>query len=231
MSDHFTGLAPSDFSNGREAAALSLVASLSEMLSKDENARLGTLVVADSIQADATALTGPESAFVSIGVAESGVTLALNVLTEPHTDVLVDWLDESGSLRTLERLHAFDLVVFDRRPDNYEDRYASKKPKWSTRSQVVERERVALDEIDEHGLETLVASCKALDRRWERVGFSLVRCWPAGQCVLTGMQLLDEIASMISALVPVVGRVNYLGRQAKTSKAPALERASWRKPS
>ena len=38
------------------------------------------------------------------------------------------------------------------------------------------------------------------------------------------------IADAARDLLPIVGRVNRLARQAKTTKAPALERASWRKP-
>ena len=187
---------------------------------------------ADPVEADAeTPGARPESAFVSIAVAELGVTLALNVVTDPHCETFLNWLDESGSLKTLGRLDAVDLIVFDRRPDNYEDRYSSKKPKWTLRGHLVERTRVALDELDEYTLETLVASCKALDPRWERIGFSLARIWPAGQSVLTDDQLLDEMAGTIRALLPVAGRINYLARHAKASKAPALERASWRKPS
>jgi len=228
VSRKLTGLAASDFNDPGKAACEELAAVLSDLLSKDENARLGQIRIDSGAPDDPSAIDG---AFVSLAMDEAGLTVALIVVADPHGDVFADLLSESSTRKTLEALEDFDLVVIDRQPENIEDRYLNKQPKWKGQPSMSERLRIPVEDLDESAIEALGASIGTLDRRWERIGFKLIRSWPADVCVAKGEGLLAEIADALRALAPVVGRVNYRARQAKMSKAPALERASWRKPS
>lgn len=224
----FPPLTPSDFDANHALASERLSSSLSASLSGDERARLGQLQVAPA-ETDASG-TDQDGAFVSIEVHETGMTLSLHIVNDPHAEMFVDWLDESNAFKTLERLEGFDLLVLDRQPENPAERYSGKRPIWPTRARTAERERIVLDEIEPDALEALVASCRSLKWRWERVGFALTRTRSPDLCVELRDQLPVELVEEVRALLPLIGRVNRLARQAKGSKAPALERASWRKP-
>jgi hypothetical protein len=228
VSDRFAPLTPDDFAAGRALASDRLRSSVTVALSADERARLGQLQ-ADPANIDVST-TGQDGAFVSIAIDADGVTLSLSIVSDPHAEIFVDWLDESSAFKTLERLEGFELLVLDRQPENLAERYSGKRPIWPTQARTVERERIALEEIEPDAVEALLTSCRSLEWRWERVGFVLTTTRSPELCAERGDQFLVELVEDVQALLPIVGRINRLARQAKGSKAPALERASWRKP-
>ncbi len=230
MPGDFIGLAAEDFVAG-EPAAGRLAEYVTASLSDEEYTRLGTIRARGEtpVPADSRA-PAEDGAAVWITVEEAGVRASLNIVSDPHAGVFIDWLDQASSLRALERLEEFELLVMDRQPENIAERYSGGRPAWSRPSRLSERTRLRTEELDEENVERLVTALRTLEWRWERVGFALERVWRAERCLELGDQLPGEIASDLSNLAALRGRINHLARQAKASKAPALERASWRKP-
>jgi hypothetical protein len=224
-------LTPDDFAPGAKDTDLRLARSVAAELTDDENIRLGTVCV------DQGAMTpggregeNQDIAFVSVAVAELGVTLTLGIFADPHAGVFVDWLEGSSAIKILEGFEDFNLIVFDRTPENLDERYSGKRAAWRRQSRVVERIRIPTDDIEDDAIARLVASCQSLDWKWERIAFSIARLWPAAECVASGEAFVEDLVQAVRGLLPIVGRINYLARQTKTAKAPALDRASWRKP-
>jgi hypothetical protein len=229
----FVGFAAADFHSdpdlaNRRAALDRFGTAVRAELSTDELSRTGglSLVLSDDDQAS----TKESPADVQIMLAPDRLELRLWAMSDRAGTAFLDWLEESSSLARLGTMDRYQLVLVERRPANFEARYGAERPKWSGTNQLLIREKCSAADIDEDFRQELLSVCATFDQRWQKFGISLQIVWEAADAISSGVDLGMEVAVHIRTLLPILGFVNLAVRRAKASRAPALDRASWRKP-
>jgi hypothetical protein len=229
----FVGFAAADFHSdpdlaNRRAALDRFGTAVRAELSTDELSRAGglSLVLSDDDQAS----TKESPADVQIMLAPDRLELRLWAMSDRAGTAFLDWLEESSSLARLRTMDRYQLVLVERRPANFEARYGAERPKWSGANQLLIRAKHSAADIDDDLRQRLLSVCATFDQRWQKFGISLQIVWEAADAISSGVDLGMEVAVQIRNLLPILGSVNLAVRRAKGSRAPALDRASWRKP-
>jgi hypothetical protein len=226
----FDGFTVADFGLGsdREAAREKLaafVAMICGELSHDEVSRAGALT---AVFADDERRPTSDGAYLEIAVGPSGLQLALRAVTDSSGEAFSAWLDERSSLERLEDLTGFNIILLERRALNYEERYRTKRPKWTGGGEVRVRTQIPASNIDPSSRDELLLESEAMDGRWERIAWALEKRWEVDLASRLGGDLARDFVAEVRRLLPIVGRLNLASRQAKATKAPALDRAPWR---
>jgi hypothetical protein len=214
-------------------SASDLIAAAQAAIPANTRSRLGEVILhvvgsEEDVEAPRPPGNKPDDrASVRFSSSKSAFAVALDAVTDRAAEALLAWLEETRSVDQLADVDGL-LIAYERHPSNIDERYTAKRPKWSD-STVVERLRLPLEKLDDEARDRLFALTRTLDGRWEKAAVSCVRTWPSGALSDTGI-LVGEMTKQLELLAPIVGRLNYLVRQAKSSKAPALERAPWRPP-
>jgi hypothetical protein len=197
------------------------------LLGPDERARAGAIEV---VAGPATTRDAPDSAVLELSRSPDGLDFALRAVDNRSADAFLDWLNTGDAMRRLGQLDGFALVFSERRAENYADRYTSKRAKWGRAAADVAHYELAAPEIDEDAVDRITSIARGLDARWERPAFTLRASLPVDRSADINSRLAQDLAAHVRALLPILGRVNVAARQAAASRAPAIERASWRAP-
>jgi hypothetical protein len=208
-----------------EALLEQLLRSLEACFSEEELARAG------AIQASVGPIRSvprEDAPRLDIRAGDFGLQVFLLAITQHTAAAFTAWLDEGSALVRIQDLDGWELLAYVRRAANIEDQYRGGRPKWTAAQELREVDRRSATEFDERALGEWMRAASRLDPKWERPGYALSHNWTPQETERVGRALPEQVAEQIKPLLPILGRLVLATRSSRATKAPALDRASWR---
>ena len=152
-----------------------------------------------------------DSTNISIELTSSELQVNLVAWTVAPARMLEAWFAPDGIVGAKDGLDAYELVVFRRRPSNYDRKGTGKSAQYrpERRNQIERADQQRLSAVLGQRLQDLRADWRSdPDEKWEKLAYHVRRAWPRAQVVKQGVALIPELVESIRELIPVVQRIN-----------------------